>query len=472
MTIGNPIYRFLLLLALALIITLGLSVTAHAVEIVQTEGTALNLEVNKGQVVRLDRPTSTVFLANPEIADVQLKSPTLIYVYAKRPGQTTMYAVDDGDNILADLRITVRHNLSALREAMQRVAPDALVDVESVNGTLLLTGTVGSASAAEDLRQLVARFATEKNGVINKMRVDAPNQVDLRVRIAEVSRSAVKELGFNWDAIFSSGSFVFGLATGNPVVAAGSFLTRGGSTGSANSIFGSASNGSYDVNGLIDALADEGVLSILAEPNLTAMSGESGSFLAGGEFPIPVPQENSSITIEFKKFGVQLVFTPVILEGGRISLRVNPEVSELTTNGAININGFAIPALTTRRADTTVELGSGQSLAIAGLLKNNVSQDISKLPGLGDLPVLGQLFRSDTYRHNESELVIIITPYIVRPVSARQLALPTDGLIPPTDADRLLRGRNYGEASPDRNAATSSDEEDVSLAGPVGFMLE
>jgi pilus assembly protein CpaC len=236
--------------------------------------------------------------------------------------------------------------------------------------------------------------------------------------------------------------------------------------------FGSASNGSYDVNGLIDALADEGVLSILAEPNLTAMSGESGSFLAGGEFPIPVPQENSSITIEFKKFGVQLVFTPVILEGGRISLRVNPEVSELTTNGAININGFAIPALTTRRADTTVELGSGQSLAIAGLLKNNVSQDISKLPGLGDLPVLGQLFRSDTYRHNESELVIIITPYIVRPVSARQLALPTDGLIPPTDADRLLRGRNYGEASPDRNAATSSDEEDVSLAGPVGFMLE
>jgi pilus assembly protein CpaC len=204
MTIGNPIYRFLLLLALALIITLGLSVTAHAVEIVQTEGTALNLEVNKGQVVRLDRPTSTVFLANPEIADVQLKSPTLIYVYAKRPGQTTMYAVDDGDNILADLRITVRHNLSALREAMQRVAPDALVDVESVNGTLLLTGTVGSASAAEDLRQLVARFATEKNGVINKMRVDAPNQVDLRVRIAEVSRSAVKELGFNWDAIFSS----------------------------------------------------------------------------------------------------------------------------------------------------------------------------------------------------------------------------------------------------------------------------
>ena len=469
MTIGNPIYRTLLLLALATFITLGLSVSAQAVEIVETEGTALDLEVHKGQLVRLDRPTSTVFLADPEIADVQLKSPTLIYVYAKRPGQTTMYAVDDGDNILADLRITVRHNLTALREAMQKVVPNAAVDVESVNGTLLLTGTVGSASAAEDLRQLVARFATEKNGVINQMRVNAPNQVDLRVRIAEVSRSAVKKLGFNWDAVFSSGSFIFGLATGNPVIAAGSFLTR---SGGANSIFGGASNGNYDVNGLIDALADEGVLSILAEPNLTAVSGESGSFLAGGEFPIPVPQENGSVTIEFKKFGVQLVFTPVILEGGRISLRVNPEVSELTMAGSININGFAIPALTTRRADTTVELGSGQSLAIAGLLKNNVNQNISKLPGLGDLPVLGQLFRSDTYRQNESELVIIITPYIVRPVSARQLALPTDGLIPPTDADRLLRGRTYGEASPDRDAASSSDEEDVRLAGPVGFMLD
>jgi pilus assembly protein CpaC len=214
------------------------------------------------------------------------------------------------------------------------------------------------------------------------------------------------------------------------------------------------------------------VLSILAEPNLTALSGETASFLAGGEFPIPVPQEDGKVTIEFKDFGVQLAFTPVVLDRGRISLHVGPEVSELTTTGAVSINGFVIPALTTRRAETTVELGSGQSFAIAGLLKNNVDHDVSKFPGLGDLPVLGSLFRSDSFRNDETELVIIVTPYLVRPVSDPGMAVPTDGLNPPNDAERIFLGQIDGEPSTADQGNAETGMDDQQLAGSVGFMLD
>jgi pilus assembly protein CpaC len=227
-----------------------------------------------------------------------------------------------------------------------------------------------------------------------------------------------------------------------------------------------------DINGVIDALDRERMVTLLAEPNLTAMSGETASFLAGGEFPIPISVENDRIGIEFKSFGVSLAFTPTILSEQRISLRVRPEVSQLSDNGSIKLGNLVIPALATRRAETTVELGSGQSFAIAGLLQNNTEQVAQSVPGLSQIPILGPLFRSDKYLRNESELVIIVTPYLVRPAgSPTRLALPTDGLVRPNDFERILAGNTYrpqiaGRRGGPRSAAGGA------LIGPAGFILE
>jgi pilus assembly protein CpaC len=244
--------------------------------------------------------------------------------------------------------------------------------------------------------------------------------------------------------------------------------------GAANTINASYRNGSQDINAAIDALATEGLITVLAEPNLTALSGETASFLAGGEFPIPIAQNGSnnatSITVEFKTFGVGLAFTPHLLDAGRINLRVRPEVSQLSTAGAVQLSGFTIPALTTRRAETTVELGSGQSFVIAGLLQNNSTQDISKVPLLGDLPILGALFKSDRFRRNESELVIIVTPYIVRPVSGR-IAAPTDGFVAPNDVERILGAQSYKQQVPD-NGERPIIKDGQGLVGPSGFQLD
>jgi pilus assembly protein CpaC len=265
--------------------------------------------------------------------------------------------------------------------------------------------------------------------------------------------------------------------TGNPVLAAGTtFLGEGARqiqsrNQGTNSLFGSVRSKHLDINGLVDALNNEGLVSILAEPNLTAVSGEQATFLAGGEFPILVPDSDGRVTISFKQFGVSLAFKPTLMGDNHISLKVNPEVSQLSDTGAVNLNGFTVPALTTRRAQTTVELGSGQSFVIAGLLQNNLTHDLSKLPGLGELPVLGPLFRSDRFRRNESELVIIVTPYIVRPVSAPMLAAPTDGLRPPSDADRVLYGRTNG-VSAAKPAPGPVGSDGQGLVGPVGYVLE
>ena len=437
------------------------------VDFIAPGDSTLDLEIHKGMLVRLDQAATAVFVANPAIADIQVKSPRLIYVFGAAVGETTLFAVDGQENVLANIVVRVTHNLAGLRRAIEALDPGSDVSVFSVDRNLVLDGIVDSPVRAENLRQLVARFAAD-GAVINRLRVDAPNQVNLRVRVAEVSRSVVKQFGVNWDAVLSGGGFLFGLATGSPLLAAGNFLTR---ENGANNVFGSGSVGNLDLNVLVDALADEGLLNVLAEPNLTALSGESASFLAGGEFPIPVPGANDSVTIEFKKFGVHLDFTPLILDSGRISLAVAPEVSQLTATGAVNINNFVIPALTTRQARTTVELASGQSFAIAGLLQNNLNHDQSKFPGLGDLPVLGSLFRSDRFQRDETELVILITPYLVRPVSNRRLAGPGEGLTPANDVERILMGRNYGDKT---GAATSSDpgRSDVHLSGPAGFIVE
>ena len=322
---------FLLFVSFALLGGMSAVHRATAAEVVNTDAQHLRLEKSKGTLIRLDRPASSVFVADPEVADVQVKSPRLVYVMAKAPGETVVYAVDRNEKVLLNRRITVDHNLSRLREAMTKLLPGYKVRVDTIDKSLVLSGVVDTAKDADEARLLAARMVEDEKDIVNKISVVAPNQVHLRVRVAEVSRDILKQFGINWDAVFRTGNFLFGFATGNPVsAAAGGFLTRNTGT---NSSVGSFRSGSIDLNGVIDALDDEGLITILAEPNLTAVSGESATFLAGGEFPILVP-ENDRITVECTQFGVSLAFTPVRV-GNRISLKVNPEVSQLTNTGAV-----------------------------------------------------------------------------------------------------------------------------------------
>ena len=444
---------------------------AAASVVTGTSGRDVVIEINRGALVKLQAPADTVFIANPDIADIQVKSPRLLYLYGKRAGETVLYAVDGDDNVLLNTRVKVTHNLAAFRSAIRSAAPSAGVDVATVGDALVISGDIGSAVQAENVRRLAARFAPGDGAVVNQMRVTAPNQINLRVRIAEVSRETLKELGINWAAVFQTGGFAFGLVTGQPLLSVGQLLTG---TNNTNKFLGSYSNKSLDINGLIDALANDNLISVLAEPNLTAMSGETANFLAGGEFPIPVAQSGTNagaITVEFKKFGVGLAFTPTVLENGRVNLKVRPEVSQLSSVGGVQVSGITVPALTTRRAETTVELSSGQSFAIAGLLQNNSTQDASKVPFLGDVPVLGALFKSDRYRRNETELVIVVTPYLVNPVSANTIALPTDGLIPPTDGQRILYGSTNRQDMP-QGAPIARGKDGNALVGPAGFQLD
>jgi pilus assembly protein CpaC len=246
-------------------------------------------------------------------------------------------------------------------------------------------------------------------------------------------------------------------------------------TGAASSLFGNYASNDVNVSAIVDALERDGLVNVLAEPNLTALSGETASFLAGGEFPVPVGQDNDQIQIEFKQFGVSLAFTPTVLTANRISLRVRPEVSDLSDKGAIRVRDLTIPALSTRRAETTVELGSGQSFAIGGLISNSTRSNLEKVPGLGDLPVLGALFRSNGFRRSETELVIIVTPYLVAPVSAPQvLATPLDGLEDPSDLERLIQG-SIADGAPRPGAVPPLSRTTTTthrLAGPAGFMLD
>jgi pilus assembly protein CpaC len=433
--------RTRLLAALLIVATLtgGICRPGLGGELISETSDMIRIEKNAGVLLRLDRPAATVFVANPKIADIQMKSPRLVYIFGREPGETSLFAVDSGERVLVNRKLSVSHNLSRLRRALKDLVPEGIIDVRSIDDNIVVAGTVKTPAEAAEARRLAERLVDKAEKVIMKLAVTQPSQVQLRVRVAEVSRDVLKQFGINWDALISSGRFLFGIASGNPVAVGSTFLSR---TNNTNSLFGAFKTGTLDLNGLIDALDDEGLITVLAEPNLTAMSGHPATFLAGGEFPIIVP-DDGKVTVEFKQFGVSLAFTPTVMSANRINLHVNPEVSQLSNAGAVEIGGFSIPALTTRRAETTVELGNGQSFAIAGLLQNDIRHDVSKFPGLGDMPILGTLFRSDRFQRNETELVIIVTPYVVRPVAARLMAAPTDGLIPPTDNDRIVHGRLY-----------------------------
>jgi pilus assembly protein CpaC len=497
--------------AKALVIALALALAAAgpsetafaaATELVPTANSRLEIAVNQGRLVRLAKPVNSVFIADAAIADVQVKSPTLVYVIGKAAGSTTLYAVSEQDEVVLNTQVHVSFDASAVEQTIRDLVPRSTIRVNAIADSLVLSGTVYSASDGDDIRNIAARFVKDPKQLVNKMAVNAPNQVNLRVRVAEVSRDVVKQFGINWSNIGNNGSIIFGLATGVPALIGNgisnqanpdaSNITRpqtpfvlppGSSANGFNVLEPSALGGqnnnnlvagvrtrTLNLNALVDALDNHGLVTVLAEPNLTAISGEPASFLAGGEFPVPVPAGTGLVGIDWKNFGVSLNFVATVSNGDRINLHVMPEVSELSTAGAIQIDGTNVPALTTRRAETTVELASGQSFAIGGLLQNNVTQNINKFPWLGDVPVLGQLFRSEAFQRNETELVIIVTPYIVHPIAtADRTMVPTDGFVPPTDGDLVLRANEHQSHGPAQPAPAAGG---ASLVGPVGFDLE
>ena len=397
-----------------------------------------SIERGQGALLRLPHPAATLFVADPEIADFQTKSAALVYVYGKTIGETVLYAVDAAGQVMYASRLRITPNLAALREALHRHLPNDAIGVEAVAGSIALSGTVLSAGHAADAMAIAKAFTDPKQdtAIINLMALAAPSQVNLRVRIAEVDRTVLKQIGINWDGIANAGRFAFGVLTQNPVTF-GDVLNRN---------IGTVRTG--NVSSIIDALAQEGFITLLAQPNLTALSGETASFLAGGEFPVPIAVTPgtgaATITVEFKKFGVSLDFTPTVIDGNRINLKVRPEVSQLSSTGSVQLQGFSIPGLTVRRAETTVELGSGETFVIAGLLQRTSENLMSKVPGLGDVPILGALLRSSRYKRAETELAIIVTPYLVKPVGdPSTVAAPTDGLVEANDVERVLGGKFF-----------------------------
>ena len=432
--------------AIALAVGLGsvaAAAPAAAQSVASTPSETLNLSQGTGTLVRLSGPMTDVFISNDSVADVQVRSASQLYIFGKGRGETTVYATGKGGRVVYSANVRVGHNISSVGEMLNLAMPEANISATPMNNLVLLTGTVSAPEDVEEAQRLVQAYVGEGTQVVSRLRSATPLQVTLKVKIAEVSRTLLKSIGVN--LLAESGGI--GIMQGQ-----GIFLPPPGEVSETgpqvlrnvigSTLFGQGKLFGIDVLSSLDLAETDGLVTTLAEPNLTALSGETASFLAGGEFPIPVSQSLGSVAIEYKQYGVSLAFTPIVPADGRISMRVRPEVSELSAEGSIRLNGFAGPALPPRRAETTVELGSGQSFMLAGLLRNTNTNNIDKAPFLGDLPILGALFRSTSFRRQESELVIIVTPYLVRPVSGR-MALPTDGYRAPTDAERIFLGQNY-----------------------------
>jgi pilus assembly protein CpaC len=444
------------------------------------------LSVGEGQMINLPRGVASVWTSNPKVADVFVNTPRQINLFGKDAGEATVIATAADGSVVYGAKVRVNQNISSVNEVLRQAMPESSINVTNVGQVAVMNGTVASPEDAVQAEMLVRSLlnpgvdATSPNAVlaivpVNRLKVATPLQVTLKVRIAEVNRTAIKSMGVNLLSSDATSGFKFGINQGAPVTTApgGSpfdvirAITGGTTLGAAGRLFG------LDLAGALDIAASDGVASILAEPNLTALSGETASFLAGGEFPIPVSQALGAVTIEYKQYGVGLAFTPVVLADGRISMRVRPEVSELTDAGSIKVGEVQVPGLLTSRAETTVELGSGQSFMIAGLIRNTANNSINKAPFLGDLPILGALFRSTKFQHQETELVVIVTPYLVRPVSG-QLATPVDGYRVPNDVQRDFLGQTFTGQSGSRTPTAIQAAPVAPIAGggaAPGFRL-
>jgi pilus assembly protein CpaC len=418
-------------------VTVGTQPGVHAGE--------LMVPLNKSQVLRVDRPFSQVSIGNAAIADVQPITNQQVYVLGKKTGTTSLTLFGSDKQVIAVVDLVVAADAAGLRSQMHELLPKERIEIRAIGDSLILTGEVSSAPQAERAMVIAQRFGA--GGVINQMRVRGSQQVMLQVRISEISRSIVDDLGFRNNFTIGNSrrnNFSFAQTLPDPTKFFANGLLKLGSP-------------FYSLAETIDALETKGLVKTLAEPNLVTVSGETASFLAGGEFPVPVLQSGGvgtgtgtgtnvsvstpSVTIEFKQFGVTLAFTPTVLDDGLINLVVAPEVSALNFATGTSIGGTTVPGLTTRRASTTIELRDGEGFAIAGLLQNDINNAINQIPGLGQVPILGALFRDTSFQRNETELVIIVIPHLVKPSPPQALLAPTDSFLPPSQIDGYLFGR-------------------------------
>jgi pilus assembly protein CpaC len=416
----------------------------------QMNARSLALGIGKSIVIDLPRDIKDVLVADPKIANAVVRSAQRAYIIGATVGQTNIVFFDSAGQQIAAYDIAVTRDLNGLRAAVKQLMPNSDIQIEGIGDGVMLSGSAATPIEAQQAADLAARLAGGVDKVVNNITVRGRDQVMLKVTVAEVSRSIIKQMGVDLSATMNYGTSVVKFNNTNPFTANGQPLVANNSTVAS---FGSTPS----VTATIRAMESAGVIRTLAEPNLTAISGESATFIAGGEFPIPTGVTCQTLasgavgqcapSISFKKFGISLNFTPVVLTEGRISLRVMTEVSEVSTDNSINISGISVPSIKTRRAETTLEIPSGGAMAMAGLIQDQTKQAVNGLPGLSTLPVLGSLFRSRDYVNNQTELMVIVTPFIVRAVAQKDLSRPDDGFAAASDPQADLLGsinRIYG----------------------------
>ena len=439
----------------------------------------VRLPLNKAAIIELPIDARDVLISNPDIVDAVIRTPRRIYILGMAVGQTNAFFFDGAGRQVLNLEIVVERDLGQLADMLARMLPSARLEVEAINDNVVLRGLVRNMVQAGQAADIAGRFIGDPEKVMSLVSIQGSEQVMLQVRIVEMQRNLIKQLGIDPSGAFTVNRFRFDYVVDNEFSIAG--RSFGGLAGTALSP--PIGDLVESLSARVEAFERAGLVRTLAEPNLTSISGESAKFLAGGEFPVPVSRDrDGNVQIEYKPFGVGLGFTPVVLDRGRISLQISTEVSELSTEnsftnqgatfvdpdtGEIFSTGLQIPGLKVRRAETTVELPSGGSLVMAGLLQENLAQNIEGVPGLKDVAVLGSLFRSRDYLKNETELVIIVTPYIVEPTSKDELTDPAQGYAPASEAQTLLLGK--------LNAAygvKGANSGGLKLQGPVGFILD
>ena len=475
--IGKTIRRVLVCawLLMAGSVTMALEETGEC-SIVRGGNRDLTLMVNGSGIVKLAEAPGRITVANPAVADINVLDAERIFILGKQTGTTAVMALDKQDRLLARLHIEVTPDLNLLKRRIHEVMPGEPVAVRMSGQHLVLSGEVSNLTRLDTVLRIAEGFVANKEQVVNMLTVGGAQQVMLEVRVAEMQRSLMKRLDMNFNGITNGGKWSFGgvgqgggsMVPGTlPVVPPvggwpGGDFTPNPTEFSGSGLFASFVSGDSLFNLYIDAGKDTGTARILAEPTLTTLSGEDASFVSGGEFPVPVPQDGDSVTVEFKEYGIGLKFLPVVMDSGRINLRLNLSVSELNNsqslvlgNGEDSNAAYVVPYLSKRSTRSTVELMDGQTIGVAGLISENMRDAIQKFPGLGDVPVLGHLFRSQEYQKGQTELVILVTPRLARPLAEEQLPLPTDTFVEPSDADFYLSG-NTGSRFPLPNTQSTT----------------
>jgi pilus assembly protein CpaC len=477
------------IMTLGLILGIALTTASYAQDsatgtVEQRDIQKLELTSGKSKVLDLPVAIKRASLANPEVADTVVLSPTQLYLTGKTTGITNLTLWNESGKMMGMYDVVIAPDLSRLKEDLHKTLPEEKgILVTSSHDHIALSGTASSAGNLNRALSLAEAYAPKK--IVNALQVGGVQQVMLEVRVAEMNRELIKRLGINFSAI---GPNEFGVSllggltslTGftNPGVGGGAATVTTAVTQAIQGVFG-FDTGSLSWTGFIDALKEQNLVKVLAKPTLVALNGQEAAFLAGGEFPIPVPQAFGLVTIQFKKFGVGLVFTPNIMNSKHISLNVAPEVSELDFTNALRTQGFTVPAITTRRAATTIELADGQSFAIGGLMRDNVRESVKKVPFLGEIPILGALFRSSSFQKNESELLIIVTPHLVKPLDMTAQTLPTDYYVEPNDFEFYFMGfpekggfgGKVGQRSPAAEVLSNRVTRVSAMEGQVGHIV-